>query len=200
MLRITVISDQQGATFKAEGKLTREWLGEAEKAWMVFSTAQKGKRMIVDLCGISFVDDLGRELLARMHLSGARLVGTGPMMGPLIDEVCGSVRKPRRRWMRRVLSPFFLMVLILAACDSNITNAQGTAASATPLTLERALVDAGTLPVMITLGARVLAFLPLTSHEEALWKPDCCSQVGGLRVATFINLLLVKIYTVFCAI
>jgi multidrug efflux pump subunit AcrB len=63
--------------------------------------------------------------------------------------------------------------------------------------LERALVDAGIMrlrPVMITVGATVLALFPLATHGGPLWKPLCYSQIGGLGVATFITLLLVPVF------
>jgi multidrug efflux pump subunit AcrB len=67
--------------------------------------------------------------------------------------------------------------------------------------LERALVDAGIMrlrPVMITVGATVLALFPLAMHGGPLWKPLCYSQIGGLGVATFITLLLVPVlYAIF---
>src|SRR5262249_3606106 len=67
--------------------------------------------------------------------------------------------------------------------------------------LERALVDAGIMrlrPVMITVGATVLALFPLALHGGPLWKPLCYSQIGGLGVATFITLLLVPVlYAIF---
>ncbi len=63
--------------------------------------------------------------------------------------------------------------------------------------LERALVDAGIVrlrPVLITVGATVLALFPLALHGGPLWKPLCYSQIGGLGVATFITLLLVPVF------
>jgi multidrug efflux pump subunit AcrB len=67
--------------------------------------------------------------------------------------------------------------------------------------LERALVDAGIIrlrPVMITVGATVLALFPLALHGGPLWKPLCYAQIGGLGVATFITLLLVPVlYAIF---
>jgi len=53
-------------------------------------------------------------------------------------------------------------------------------------------------PVMITVGATVLALFPLALHGGPLWKPLCYSQIGGLGVATFITLLLVPVlYAIF---
>ncbi len=67
--------------------------------------------------------------------------------------------------------------------------------------LEQALIDAGIerlRPVMITVGATVLALFPLAMHGGPLWQPLCYSQIGGLAVATFITLLLVPVlYSIF---
>ena len=62
--------------------------------------------------------------------------------------------------------------------------------------LREALLDAGIVrlrPVMITVGATVIALFPLASHGGPLWEPLCYAQIGGLTVATFITLLLVPV-------
>ena len=67
--------------------------------------------------------------------------------------------------------------------------------------LELALLDAGIVrlrPVMITVGATILALFPLAVHGGPLWQPLCYAQIGGLGVATFITLLLVPVlYSIF---
>ncbi len=67
--------------------------------------------------------------------------------------------------------------------------------------LEQALLDAGIMrlrPVMITVGATVIALFPLAAHGGPLWEPLCYAQIGGLVVATFITLLLVPVlYAIF---
>jgi multidrug efflux pump subunit AcrB len=61
---------------------------------------------------------------------------------------------------------------------------------------EEAIVDAGIVrlrPVLITVGATVLALFPLAVHGGPLWQPLCYAQIGGLTVATVITLLLVPV-------
>ena len=41
---------------------------------------------------------------------------------------------------------------------------------------------------MVTVGAAVLALVPLSIHGGPLWEPLCFAQIGGLSVATFIEL------------
>jgi multidrug efflux pump subunit AcrB len=66
---------------------------------------------------------------------------------------------------------------------------------------KQALVDAGIMrlrPVMITVGATVLALFPLALHGGPLWQPLCYAQIGGLTIATFTTLLLVPVlYSIF---
>jgi multidrug efflux pump subunit AcrB len=66
--------------------------------------------------------------------------------------------------------------------------------------LIEALLNAGIVrlrPVLVTVGATVIALFPLASHGP-LWEPLCYAQIGGLSVATFITLLLVPvIYSIF---
>jgi|SRR5215472_4952090 len=111
MLRITVLNDARVTTFKMEGKLAQEWVTEAERAWAEFASTAQQQRIFVDLCAVSFVDDPGRDLLALMHSSGAKLIGTGPMTSALIEEICGNERPPYRKWIRSALSLLFLLLL-----------------------------------------------------------------------------------------
>ncbi len=66
---------------------------------------------------------------------------------------------------------------------------------------EQAVLDAGIMrlrPVLITVGATVIALVPLAIHGGPLWEPMCYAQIGGLTAATFITLLLVPvIYSIF---
>ncbi len=62
--------------------------------------------------------------------------------------------------------------------------------------LQEALLDAGIIrlrPVLITVGATVIALFPLAMHGGPLWEPLCYAQIGGLTLATFITLGLVPI-------
>lgn len=112
MLRVSVLNDSRGTTLKLEGKLAHEWVAEAGKAWSALSEVSSNECVLVDLFGVSFVDDSGRELLAQMHASGAKLVGTGPMTGALIEEICGNAPSSASQWIRSILSVLFLLVLM----------------------------------------------------------------------------------------
>jgi len=67
--------------------------------------------------------------------------------------------------------------------------------------LRDALIDAGIRrirPVLITVGATVLALFPLALHGGPLWEALCYAQIGGLTLATAVTLFLVPVfYSVF---
>jgi multidrug efflux pump subunit AcrB len=67
--------------------------------------------------------------------------------------------------------------------------------------LRQALLDAGIVrlrPVLITVGATVIALFPLASHGGPLWEPLCYAQIGGLSLSTLITLVLVPVvYAIF---
>jgi multidrug efflux pump subunit AcrB len=62
--------------------------------------------------------------------------------------------------------------------------------------LRSALLDAGIIrlrPVLITVGATVIALIPLARSGGPLWEPLCYAQIGGLCAATFVTLLIVPV-------
>ncbi|MEO8026536.1 MAG: efflux RND transporter permease subunit [Bryobacteraceae bacterium] len=66
---------------------------------------------------------------------------------------------------------------------------------------EEAVLDAGIMrlrPVLITVGATVMALVPLALHGGPLWEPMCYAQIGGLSAATVVTLLIVPIMYSIC--
>ena len=63
--------------------------------------------------------------------------------------------------------------------------------------LREALIDAGILrirPVLITVGATMLALFPLALHGGPLWEALCYAQIGGLTLATMVTLFIVPVF------
>jgi len=119
MLRITVLNEAREAIFKMEGKLAHEWVEEANKAWTAFSSIPQQGRVVIDLSGVSFVDEPGRELLAQMHASGTQLVGSSPMISALIEEICKDDRPRRESWIQNMLGLLFMLLLSVAMASDD---------------------------------------------------------------------------------
>src|SRR5215472_15554563 len=88
MLRITVRDQEKKGRIQAAGKIAGPWVAELENAWR--SVQAPGREIEIDLKDVTCVDDAGRQLLARMHQAGARLVASGVMMRALVEEIAES--------------------------------------------------------------------------------------------------------------
>jgi hypothetical protein len=67
MLKITVHDDQRTHTIKLEGKIGGPWVEELERTWTAITPTLGSKRLQLDLRGVAFADDKGRELLRRIY-------------------------------------------------------------------------------------------------------------------------------------
>ncbi len=87
MLRITTDEHDGGITFRLEGKLTGPWTAVARETWER-QLAEHGHEPIqIDLRGVSFVDDAGRELLAEMCRRRASFLAGDCQMKAILAEL-----------------------------------------------------------------------------------------------------------------
>jgi len=87
MLRINTIDGERYLTLVLEGSLAGDWVPEAVRAWESVRQAAQQRDVIVNLYAVSYVSPAGRELLAAMCRAGAKLSGTGMLVGALIREI-----------------------------------------------------------------------------------------------------------------
>lgn len=87
MIRITQSCKCPGWLLIVEGTLSGVWVVELEKCWQGRKLPPAGELAIVDLSGVSYIDDVGRQLLGRMVREGAELRATGVMTKGIIDEI-----------------------------------------------------------------------------------------------------------------
>ena len=87
MLRITWASNEQKMTLKLEGELAGPWVGETEHAWSDLVGTALGKRVIVDLEDVFFIDAEGRKLLVRMLDQGVELQSSHLMTKYIIGQL-----------------------------------------------------------------------------------------------------------------
>lgn len=85
MIRITAQHESSATRLFLEGKLAGPCVDELDKCWHEKSCGEPV--VLVDLTNISFVDDHGKELLARMHKKGIKLFSASLMTKCLIAEI-----------------------------------------------------------------------------------------------------------------
>ena len=92
MIRISEIRKGSKRRLLVEGTLEGDWLEVLEKSWLDAQASRNGEPMRVDLSGVTWIDDEGRELLKRMLQDGAELRATGIMTRAVIEELIEEIR------------------------------------------------------------------------------------------------------------
>ena len=72
-----------------EGRLIGPWVNELEQAWHCIKQSGEGT-LVVDLTGVTFIEENGKNLLARMWREGAELVATGCCNRPIVEQITGA--------------------------------------------------------------------------------------------------------------
>ncbi len=87
MIRINKIHEGSKLHLFVEGTLSDGWVDALETSWLEAQPLLNGEPLRIDLSDITYVDDRGRELLARMLQSGAKLSATGIMTRAVVEEI-----------------------------------------------------------------------------------------------------------------
>jgi anti-anti-sigma regulatory factor len=91
VIRISQIHEGEQQGLLVEGKLSGDWVDVLENCWLEAPTAP----VRIDLSGITYIDEKGRELLARMIQDGAELRATGVMTRAVIEEITEKIAMAR---------------------------------------------------------------------------------------------------------
>ena len=109
MLRITITGDSETTKCKLEGKLAGPWVAELEQSWRTDLAGTLG--LVVDLSGVSFIDDAGKMLLAKMNARGAKFVASTPLTKGAVEEIVRGATAGRSQWCAGLL-----IVLLIGFC------------------------------------------------------------------------------------
>ncbi len=88
MLKITSTETAEECLLVVEGMLAEPWLMELNEAWD--RTRQElcgGRRLVVDLAGVTVISCRGKELLFQMMVDGAQFVSGGVLTRYLLREL-----------------------------------------------------------------------------------------------------------------
>ena len=92
MLKITTHDNGKRTVLELDGKLVGPWVNELERVWYL---AERAGSVHVVLKEVGFIDDNGKELLARVYRSGAELVAVGCLAEALLQDV---IQKESAAW------------------------------------------------------------------------------------------------------
>ncbi len=112
MLRITTHASTEFLTFLVEGKLVGEWARELEQSWTQSASIRGHRALIVDLTDTLFIDEAGRQVLAKLFREGAFFRTASPMTESIVSEITG---KSKHRAHRIVLQFMLLALIVVGA-------------------------------------------------------------------------------------
>jgi ABC-type transporter Mla MlaB component len=91
MLKITLHDSADEFRLCLEGKLSGPWVGELRQCWQTASSTTQGRRTVLDLREVDFVDEAGETLLSEMRRCRVSIQVSTPFMQAVVD---GISRKP----------------------------------------------------------------------------------------------------------
>ncbi|HJT19019.1 MAG TPA: hypothetical protein VJ746_01035 [Nitrospira sp.] len=86
MLKITAQKVESGTRLALEGRLAGPWVEELERCWREAGASAKGD-VVVDLSGVTFIEQTGKVLLKRMWQEGVKLLAAGCCTRSIVDEI-----------------------------------------------------------------------------------------------------------------
>ena len=87
MLRITTDKNKQCLTLRLEGRLEGPWVAVLGQSFTGALHKRRGRRLRLDLNGLTFVDAEGKAALAHMYAQGAELHGEDLETRAIVAEI-----------------------------------------------------------------------------------------------------------------
>lgn len=85
MLKITMHNESDVTRFRLEGRLIGEWVKELERCWLAVAAVSPCIR--IEFTDVSFIDEPGQALLARMAAAGTALIAEDVHTKAIVEEI-----------------------------------------------------------------------------------------------------------------
>jgi RND family efflux transporter MFP subunit len=116
MLRITIKNNPTEQTWILQGRLTKPWTTELKCSWKKAHAEYQGRKCIVDLSEVTFIDGNGEKMLARMINEGAEFVVRGLYARHILEKLKSNLK--RRIGKLPVAIALLVLAVSLAGCAS----------------------------------------------------------------------------------
>jgi anti-anti-sigma regulatory factor len=82
---------------KLEGKIVGPWVAECKRAWSALASSPSNKKLALDLCGVTFIDEAGLELLREIYgATSAEMVASSPLTKHFVEQVIRSTKDGKK--------------------------------------------------------------------------------------------------------
>lgn len=73
---------------KLEGKVIGPWVSECRRSWLGFKPTLSGKKLSLDLSGLTFIDDAGLSVLSEIYgATDATFIADSPLTRHFVDQI-----------------------------------------------------------------------------------------------------------------
>jgi hypothetical protein len=73
---------------KLEGKVIGPWVSECKHSWLGFKPTLSGKKLSLDLCGLTFIDDAGLNVLREIYgATNATFIADSPLTKHFVEQI-----------------------------------------------------------------------------------------------------------------
>ena len=97
MLKISTEMSGDDVRLVLEGSFSGPWVAEVASVWHRTSTGRKSRVVRVDLSGVTFVSEEGKQLLEQICASGVEIVSSDLLTRALADELSHKHREAGKR-------------------------------------------------------------------------------------------------------
>jgi len=87
MLKITIADTAMEERWTLQGRLAAPWVGELKTSWKRAHSSVQGRRCIVNLEEVTFIDKSGERILRSMSKQGASFVASDVYVKHVLDRL-----------------------------------------------------------------------------------------------------------------
>jgi hypothetical protein len=87
VLRITIADTAMEERWTLQGRLVTPWINELKASWKRAHSTVQGRRCIVNLDEVTFIDKSGERMLRSMSKQGARFVASDVYVKHVLDRL-----------------------------------------------------------------------------------------------------------------
>jgi len=87
MMRVTSYKENGSTVLKVEGELVGVPVIELKRSWREAVRSDTDHKIRLDLSEVTYVDDVGKTLMAIMHRAGVELVAADVLMKSVVEEI-----------------------------------------------------------------------------------------------------------------
>ena len=97
MLRIAINDTASEQRWILQGQLAGPWVPELRSSWDKTQSGRQGRKCVVDLSDVTFIDKSGEKMLRAMMKEGAQFIACGVCAKHVLENLDRAIRSRHHR-------------------------------------------------------------------------------------------------------